>query len=522
MVLAAALAVGAYLEAADDPRIADLLKAQSLRLALDLGNPLLAVQDPITLEYRGVTVGLATALAARIGVPLRVVPYTKPPEIIFVLQQKAVDAGVLAVDPARVAAVDFSPAIVEVDNAYLVSPGSAIHEVGGLDASGVRIAVVTGYGADLFLTRVLKRASVVRSATPSGALDLVITGRADAMAGHLPTLRALAPRLPRARLLVDRFIAESYALAVPKGQAGWLAYVTELVTDARASGMVSRAIAELGLVGIRVAPPPRRPAPRDSGESASLRPDQLEPARSGSDVDMGSGGFPAHGAAERHEGDTGGAQEGHELRAFGAVRRDRDVDRVAVIEAQAVVDGRLSEGADGEGPAEATREEVLDLGRLGEGPVGGTAVLNEERRRLVPLGRGAAGCGTERGRRLDQRLGERVIGDDHLAARARELGLGDLEHALAVLELPPRNDPARQQVAPFLDLRGRAVHRGDVKLREALEGRPVGLDGGDQVGAGRSPRIGTEGRRRDDQEDCHDQQNPAPHASILTRFGASA
>jgi ABC-type amino acid transport substrate-binding protein len=259
--LALATAGGAHLEAADDPRIADLLKARSLRLALDLGNPLLAVQDPITSEYRGVTVGLANALAARIGVALRVVPYTEPPEIVFALQQKALDAGVLAIDPARAAVLDFSPAIVEVDNAYLISPGSSIHEVGELDATGVRIAVVTGYGADLFLTRVLRRASVVRSASPSAALDLVITGQADAMAGHLPSLRALAPRLPRARLLVDHFIAESYGLAVPKGNPGRLAYVTEFIEDVRALGFVQRAIADQGLPGIRVAPPPRRPPP---------------------------------------------------------------------------------------------------------------------------------------------------------------------------------------------------------------------------------------------------------------------
>jgi polar amino acid transport system substrate-binding protein len=254
-VAACALAAAGALEAADDPRVADLVKAGSLRLALDVGNSLLALRDPVTAEYRGVTVGLATALAARVGVPLRVVPYTEPPEIVFALQHKALDAGFLSVDPARAAVVDLSPAILDVDNAYLISPGSPIREVGALDAPGVRIAVVTGYGADLFLTRVLRRAAVVRSPTPAAALDLVITANADALAGTLPLLRALAPRLPGSRLLVDYFIAESYALAVPKGRPAWLAYVTEFIEDARASGMVQRSITDLGLQNIRVARP---------------------------------------------------------------------------------------------------------------------------------------------------------------------------------------------------------------------------------------------------------------------------
>jgi polar amino acid transport system substrate-binding protein len=256
-VAACALAAAGALEAADDPRIAELVKAGSLRLALDVGNTLLALRDPVTAEYRGVTVGLATALAARVGVPLRPVPYTEPPEIVFALQQKALDAGFLSVDPARAAVVDLSPAILDVDNAYLISPGSSIREVGALDAPGVRIAVVTGYGADLFLTRVLRRATVVRSATPAAALDRVITANADAMAGSLPLLRSLAPRLPGSRLLVDHFIAESYALAVPKGNPAWLAYVTEFIEEARASGMVQRSITDLGLQNIRLARPRR-------------------------------------------------------------------------------------------------------------------------------------------------------------------------------------------------------------------------------------------------------------------------
>jgi polar amino acid transport system substrate-binding protein len=257
-VAALALAsVAVAASAADDPRVADLVKARVVRVALDVANPLLAARNPITADYRGLTVGVANALAARIGVAVRLVPYTEPPEILDALRDKALDAGFLAIDPARAAVVDFSPALVEVDNAYLISPGSPVREVGGLDGVGIRIAVVKGYGADLFLTRVLRRAGVVRSPDLAAAVDLVITGQADAAAGHLPSLRALAPGLPGARLLVDRFIGESYGIAVPKGQRDRLAFVTEFVEEAKAAGFVQRGIDEFGLQGVRVAPPGR-------------------------------------------------------------------------------------------------------------------------------------------------------------------------------------------------------------------------------------------------------------------------
>src|SRR5207237_10745664 len=110
-----------------------------------------------------------------------------------------------AIDAPRDAAVASSAPRVEVATAYLISPGSAVRDIGDLDGAGVRIAVVKGYGADLFLTRVLRRATVIRSPDLTAAVDLVITGQADVAAGHLPSLRALAPKLPGARFLVDRF-----------------------------------------------------------------------------------------------------------------------------------------------------------------------------------------------------------------------------------------------------------------------------------------------------------------------------
>jgi polar amino acid transport system substrate-binding protein len=256
---AAGVAVGLVLalvtaSAADDPRMADLVKAGVVRVALDVANPLLAARNPVTADYQGLTVGMANALGARVGVPVRLLPYTAPPEILDALRDKALDVGFLAMDPTRAAVVDFSPALVEVDNAYLISPGSSIREAGELDGAGVRIAVVRGYGADLFLSRALRRASVVRSPDLAAAVDLVITGQADVAAGHLPSLRALAPKLPGARLLVDRFIGEAYGIAVPKGQRARLAFITEFVQDAKTTGFLRRGIEQLGLEGVRVAP----------------------------------------------------------------------------------------------------------------------------------------------------------------------------------------------------------------------------------------------------------------------------
>jgi len=236
-----------------DPRVADFVKAGRIRAGLAVA-PILATQDPATGELRGVAVDLARALAARIGVELLPVAYPRPGAVMEGLRSDAWDVAFLGSDPARAAAADFSPAYMEVDLTYLVPASSSIHSLADADKAGVRIAVPRGDLVDILLDRMLKRAKLVRADTVAGAFDLLRAGQADVCALPRPNLLQDTARLPGSRVLEERFGVNRVGIAVPNGKAGHLAYFSEFIEEAKASGLVQRAIERAGLLGVRVAP----------------------------------------------------------------------------------------------------------------------------------------------------------------------------------------------------------------------------------------------------------------------------
>lgn len=236
---------------APDPRVADFVRAGRVRVGLAL-LPTFATKDPATGELRGVAMDLARALAARLGVQLLPVEYPGVARVLDGLKDGAWDVAFLAVDPARAAQADFSHPYMQIDDTYLVPAGSSIRSVTDADQPGVRIAVERGASTALVLTRILKRAELVPA---DAALDLLRTGNANVLAGPRAALLRISARLPGSRVLEDRFGIILYAMLVPKGHAERLAYLGEFIEEAKASGLVQRAIERAGLLGVQVAPP---------------------------------------------------------------------------------------------------------------------------------------------------------------------------------------------------------------------------------------------------------------------------
>ena len=257
IALAAEIGAGdrtAFAQPTQDPRIADLIRAGELRVGLGLGVLMQAVKNPTTGELHGAALEMARALAARIGVKLVTVEYPRPGAVIDGVRTNAWDLSFLVINPARMAEVDFSHPFLQSDYTYLVAPGSPIRGVADADRTGVRIAVPRGDGSDLYLSRTLKRAELVRTDSHAAAMDLLRTGGADAKASPRFVLVTESPEVPGSRVLDEGFADISFAAVVPKGRAARLAYVNQFVEDAKASSLVKRIIESLGLQGVKVAP----------------------------------------------------------------------------------------------------------------------------------------------------------------------------------------------------------------------------------------------------------------------------
>ena len=235
-----------------DPRVADLVRAGKVRFGLFVTQ---YIKDPATGELKGVWSEIAQALAARIGVQVVLLEHPTPSKAVECLKAGACDLLFLPFDARAANVGDFSPPIFQFDYTLLVPAGSSIRSVADADGAGVRIAAVRNHASTMALSGLLKQAELVYAETPDPTFDLLRTGRAAAFASTRPTLLDYSTQLSGSRVLEDRYGANLNRMVVPKGKTERLAYVSEFVEEAKASGLVQKAIDRAGPHGVTVAPP---------------------------------------------------------------------------------------------------------------------------------------------------------------------------------------------------------------------------------------------------------------------------
>ena len=232
----------------------DLAPTGTLRAAINFGNPILAARDPSTGEPRGVSVDLSRELARRLGVPVQFVTYDAAGKVVEGLKSGAWDVAYVAIDPARAVDISYSAAYVVIEGAYLVPQDSSIRSNADVDRQGVRVAVGAGSAYDLFLSRNLKFAKIVRAPTSPAVTDMFMAQKLEVAAGVKQQLEADARRIPGLRLLEGRFMVINQAMATPRGRDAGAKYLREFVEEMKASGFVAQALERHRIEGASVAP----------------------------------------------------------------------------------------------------------------------------------------------------------------------------------------------------------------------------------------------------------------------------
>lgn len=233
---------------------ADLAPTGTLRAGINYGNFILATMDKASGESRGVAIDLTRELARRLGVPVELVAYDSVGTMVDGAKAGAWDIAFLGADPARAGEISFTAAYLELDVTYLVPAASPLRAVADVDREGVRVAAPARAAYELYLSRSLSRAQLVRAQGAEAALDLLVTGKVDALAGLTQALVAAAAKLPGSRMLDGRFMTVQQAVGVPKGRDAGAQYLRGFVEEAKASGLVARAIEKTGARGVSVAP----------------------------------------------------------------------------------------------------------------------------------------------------------------------------------------------------------------------------------------------------------------------------
>ncbi|HYD94949.1 MAG TPA: ABC transporter substrate-binding protein [Noviherbaspirillum sp.] len=234
-----------------------------LRASINLGNPILAKADSGTVTPYGVSVDLANELAARLGVGIRHLVFDAAGKAADALKQDAVDVGFVAIDPARAEGIAFTAPYVLIEGCYLVRQDSPISANAQVDRPGIRVAVGKGSAYDLYLSRELKHAALVRAPTSPAVVDTFVAEGLDVAAGVRQQLEADCARHAGLRLLPERFMVIRQAMATPKSRpAPAVDFLIRFVEEMKASGFVAQALARHGIAGASVAPAHEQEADR--------------------------------------------------------------------------------------------------------------------------------------------------------------------------------------------------------------------------------------------------------------------
>jgi polar amino acid transport system substrate-binding protein len=237
-----------------DPRVADLVKAAQVRVALYVPQ---YTKNPVTGELGGWCVDIVHALGAQLGIKGVPVEHPNPANALTSIASGACDAGIIGIEADRATKIDYSPPIVEADYTLLAPAGSLYRSIADADRPDVRIAAVRHHASTIALNKILKHATFVYADMPEPTFQILQRGDADLFASLHEVLRHYVVRLPGSRVWESRYGFNSLGFGVPKGHAARLAFLSEFAEHAKASGIIQKAIDGSGWSGIRVAPPAR-------------------------------------------------------------------------------------------------------------------------------------------------------------------------------------------------------------------------------------------------------------------------
>lgn len=224
-----------------------------LRASINLGNPILAYADDAG-HAQGVSVDLAAELARLLGAEVELVVFDTAGKSVEAVAAEQADIGFFAIDPIRGADIAFTAAYVLIEGYYLVKQDSPLTTNAQVDAAQNRVVVGKGSAYDLFLTRELKQATILRAPSSPTVVATFLTENADVAAGVKQQLEADAAKAGGLRLLDQRFMVIQQAMGLPKSRNTDAAnFLRHFVEQMKSSGFVAAALQRHNVKGASVA-----------------------------------------------------------------------------------------------------------------------------------------------------------------------------------------------------------------------------------------------------------------------------
>lgn len=213
-----------------------------LRAGINTMNMLLVTGEAPNGDPEGVAPDMARMIAERLGVKIGLIALPSPAAVADGATQDIWDIGLIAAEPQRAEVIDFTAPYVEIEATYLVPDGSPIQALDDVDKPGCRIAVSGRSAYDLYLTRSLKHAELIRGDGLDSTVGMFKQGGFDALAGLRPALVKNAADMPGSRILDGKFTAVQQAIGTRKDRPAGLAFIEDVIREAKASGLIKQLI----------------------------------------------------------------------------------------------------------------------------------------------------------------------------------------------------------------------------------------------------------------------------------------
>ncbi len=240
----------------DSASLASFAPTGTLRVGINLGNPLLANEDSNTKKLQGVSIDIAQEIGKRISRPVHLIPFKTAGATVDAVKAGEIDLVFVAIDPIRGADISYTPAYIQIEGVYLVKASSLIKSNDEVDVNENEIVVGKGSAYDLYLTREIKNASLLRVSSSQAVVDDFMSGKGNVAAGVKQQLESDSQRYIGLRILPGRFIEINQAIGIPKARPHYentTAYLSGVITELKRTGFIANSMQRHHIEGARVA-----------------------------------------------------------------------------------------------------------------------------------------------------------------------------------------------------------------------------------------------------------------------------
>jgi polar amino acid transport system substrate-binding protein len=226
-----------------------------LRVAMNAGTPVLLTRTADGKVTAGAGVEVGKFIAEKLGVPFELVAYPNAEKYTQSFGKGEWDIGFGANTPIVAEKAEFIADVLLNDYWYLAAPGREFTEASQIDRAGVKVGVGQASTSDQFLSRNLKSAELVRRSGIEQSVEVLRSGQVDAWAASASNIQQLAGRVPGSKIVPGTFMSDRSMVILPKGSSSAArAKIAEIVSEAKKAGIVTKAIEQVGVKGVRAAP----------------------------------------------------------------------------------------------------------------------------------------------------------------------------------------------------------------------------------------------------------------------------